>query len=70
MAVHMGESASKSLLVVRLKCKNGHSFFSLNRYLILEIIEHVLAQGYNANRWFANGNFDRVYLIKEIYCGD
>jgi hypothetical protein len=27
-------------------------------------------QGYNANRWFANENFDRVYLINGIYCGD
>jgi hypothetical protein len=26
-------------------------------------------QGYNANRWFANENFDRVYLINGIYCG-
>jgi hypothetical protein len=30
----------------------------------------VYLQGYNANRWFANENFDRVYLINGIYCGD
>jgi hypothetical protein len=27
-------------------------------------------QGYNANCWFANENFERVYLINRIYCGD